>query len=271
MSEQDSTANDYALAKYLDERVAAIFALVADHYNHDLPDLDDINRSYVLLVHELKQLYDRNPKLSGIRENICWRSFSTLDAIDPYDLYEYSDDYKNHGIQHISQVKSLSIIAGKEEPDLTPELKKILDEANTSVTTFIAELDKVAPSVKNWCIAEYTLTYKYGVILINDVLKLKKSHDGSVLDKLMLQAVAKPNTLFPPQLDGKRTISTIISNAGFTVPLRKLFFPEIGKSRGVLFRPSVSSETAKSERIDTTELDLQLKELGAATKPISPF
>lgn len=94
MGQENSTANDYALAKILNERVSSIFAFVADHRNADLPDLSDINRSYALLVNELQTLYARHEKLSNIGENICWRTFRTIDTIDPYTLYEYSDDYK---------------------------------------------------------------------------------------------------------------------------------------------------------------------------------
>jgi hypothetical protein len=39
-----------------------MFALVADNFNNDIPDLADINRSYVLMVAELKKLYERKLK-----------------------------------------------------------------------------------------------------------------------------------------------------------------------------------------------------------------
>jgi hypothetical protein len=277
VSEQNSTAKDYALAKYLNERVAAIFALVADNYKY-VSDPTNINRSYVLLVHELKQLYERNPKLSGIRENICWRTFDTLDAMDPYDLYEYSDDYINHGIQHISQVNSLCIIAGEEEPDISPELQKVLDEAGKNVNTLITELDEAQKqresNIKGWFIPEYNLTYDEmrGIIKINGVYQLNKrsTNDGSNIDKLLKQALAKPNESFIPQLnDTQKNLSTILSNAGFDITLRQLFFPTARKGKGIFCRPVVSRTVVDDESIDTTDLDLKLKEAGATTKPVS--
>ena len=146
VSEQNNTINDYAVAKYLNERVVTIFALVADYHN-GLPVLTDLNLSYVLMVNELKKLYKRNTELSSVKENICWRTFETIDSIDPYALFEYSDGYRNHGNDHISKVNSLCIVAGKEMSDITPEMQKILNEAKKNVTAF----------VENSLISEYTL------------------------------------------------------------------------------------------------------------------
>lgn len=277
MNNKFDQANDYALAKYLDERVAAIFALVTDHYKY-ISDLTDINRSYVLLVHELKQLYDRNPKLKQIRPTICWRVYDTLDAMDPYDIYEYGDDYNEQGTQHISQVNSLCIISGKEGPDITPELQKILDEASKNVNALVAELDEAErqreANTKGWFIPEYTLTYDEmrGLIKINGVYQLNKrsTNDGSNVDKLLKQALAKPNEAFPPQLnDTKKNLSTILSNVGFDATLRQLFFPTARKGKGVFCRPKVTRAEADAEHIDTTDLDLKLKEAGAITQPVS--
>lgn len=269
MSEQN-TANDYAVAKYLNERVVAFFALVADYYHNDLPDLTDINRSYVLLVNELKQLYDRNPELSRIQEKICWRTFETIDAIDPYTLYEYSDDYRNHGNDHISKVNSLCIVAGKEEPDLTPELKKILDEANKNVTTFMAELDKIKPDTKDWYIPKYTFTMtNAGVLLVNgvpDMLKVNKTQAGSANTKLLEEALrhsdGKP---YKSTVSITRTLSTALSELGFAGVFRKLFFPPVHNKgqNELVFRHEITLEQVKAEGIDTHNLDLKLKQAGA--------
>lgn len=279
MNEQKSNASDYALAKYLNERVVAIFALVVDNYKY-VSDLTDINRSYVLLVHELKRLYDRNPKLKQIRPTICWRVYDTLDAMDPYDIFEYGDDYKEQGYQHISQVNSLCIIAGKEKPDITPEIQKLLDVASKNVNDLIAELEEAEKqreaSTKGWFIPEYTLTYDEmrGVIKINDVYQLNKrsTNDGSNVDKLLRQALTKPNEAFTPELNNtKKNLSTILSNVGFDTTLRSLFFPTARKGKGVFCRPVVTRAEADAEGIDTVELDMKLKEHGANTKPVSPF
>ncbi len=262
MSEQKSNANDYALAKFLNERVIAMFALVADNFNKDLPDLTDINRSYVLLVAELKKLYGRNPELSSIRENICWRTFGTLDAIDSYDLYEYSDDYKNHGIQHVSKVNALAINAHKEKPDITPELQRILDEAKANVTVF----------ANNWFIPVYTFEITgSGVLLVNGiegVMNVKKVNASSTIDEILNEAKANPNTTFLPNLKGhrlKRGLRTTLAEVGFTGAIEKLFMPVMDNQRGVHFRPQVTRAEAYKEKIDLSALDEKLKHLGAET------
>ncbi len=262
MSEQKSNANDYALAKYLNERVIAMFALVADNFNKDLPDLTDINRSYVLLVAELKKLYGRNPELSSIRENICWRTFGTLDAIDSYDLYEYSDDYKNHGIQHVSKVNALAINAHKEKPDITLELQKILDEAKINVTAF----------ANNWFIPVYTFEItEAGVLLVNGIegaMSVKKVQSGSTLDDVLNEAKFRPNETFMPSLIGhrlKRGLRTALVEVGFTGAIERLFMPVMDNQRGIHFRPRVTRTEANKEKIDLSALDKSLKHHGAET------
>lgn len=140
MSEHTDIANDYALAKHLNEHAIAIFTLVNDHRN--TPDITAVNRSYVLLVNELKQIYTRQPELHEIRESICWRHFDNLGYIheEAGGYLEYVDDY---GQSHNTKVHNLCIITGKENPDITSQLKKILDEADKNVADFRAELDKM--------------------------------------------------------------------------------------------------------------------------------
>ena len=262
MSEQKSNANDYALAKHLNDRVVAMFAVVADNFNKDLPDLTDINRSYVLLVDVLKKLYDRNPELSNIRENICWRTFGTLDAIDSYDLYEYTDDYKNHGIQHISKINALAINAHEEKPDITPELQKVLDEAKINVAAF----------ANNWFIPVYTFEITgAGVLLVNGiagVMNVNKVNASSTIDEILNEAKAKPNETFIPDLKNhrlKRGLRTALAEVGFTGAIEKLFMPIMDNQKGIHFRPQVTRTEANKEKIDLTALDEKLKHLGAET------
>lgn len=263
MSEQNSTANDYALAKYLNERVVAIFALIAD-YHKDLSDLTDINRSYVLLVKELKEIYTRNSELTDIKENICWRTFDTIDAIDPFTLWEYSDDYNNHGNSHISKVNSLCVISGKEKPDISPELKKIIDEAKKNVADF----------VDAWLIPEYTFDItEGGVLLVNGiegVMNVNKVQAGSPTEMALTQAKTKPNKTFVPDLGKedyklKRGLTTSLKDLGFKGALKKLFMPVMDEQRGIRLRPVVTRTQANKELIDLVELDKTLKSLGAET------
>jgi hypothetical protein len=59
----------------------------------------------------------------------------------------------------------------------------------------------------------------------------------------------------------------VLSSAGFTATLRDLFFPTVSKSKGIVFRDTVTRKQADDENIDTIELDLKLKELGASIEP----
>jgi hypothetical protein len=264
MSKQIDPANDYALAKYLDERVVAIFAMVANTRG-DLPDLTNINRSYVLMVNELKQIYKRNDKLGDIRDNICWRTFGSIDAMDPYLLYEYSDDYRNHGNDHISKVNELCIVSGKEEQsNLTLELQNIIDGARISVGQFIA----------NQIIPKYTFEMTgNGTLLVNGVtgiMKVTKVQASSTTDMILTQAKDQPGILFVPEVKAfskKRGLRTFLAEVGFTGAIEKLFFPVMDNKNGLMFRPTVTRAEAEKEMIDLTKLDTDLKALGARYIP----
>ncbi len=263
MIQENSKANDYALARYLNERVVKIFALVADHQKHDLPDLSAINRSYVLLVHELKQLYDRNSELSSIGDNICWRTFATIDAIDPYTLFEYSDDNRNHGNDHIAKVNSLCIISGKEEPDIPSELNVVLDEATKNMVAF----------AESWLIPLYTFDItEAGVLLVNGVegvMNVRKVQAGSPTELALAQAKTRPDTIFKPDLGKisayKRGLTASLKDMGFKGAIGQLFMPDMDDRRGIRFRPMVTRTQANEELIDLTELDQKLKSFGAKT------
>ncbi len=267
LNEPDRKPNDYALAKYLNERVIAIFALVADQRN--TPDTTAINRSYVLLVNELKKLYARNPELQKLSQHICWQAFDHVEYIHN-DLWEYTNNSNNdYGQSHNAEVNRLCISSGKETPDFTPEIKKIVDEANKSVTAFLAELDEDEPTqYKDWFIPQYTFTYGTdGSMLVNGikgVMKVKKTQAGSASARLLEQATAKPNELFKPNLGNySRNLSTTLSGIGFSGTLRDLFFPQVSEDRGLLYRPVVSRADADAQHIDTAKLDDKLKKLGA--------
>jgi len=279
LSEPNRKANDYALAKHLNERAIAIFALVAD-IRGSWPDVTDLNRSYVLLVDELKKLYERNAELSKIKETICWQVFDVIDYLEPSKLYDYTSNVDDYGHEHNSKVNRLCISTDKQVPDIPAILKKTLSEADKNITAFTVELDEMRAqreaSTKGWLIPEYILTYDdiRGVIKINGVYQLNKrsTNDGSNIDMLLTQALAKPNEPFTPILnDTLKNLSSILSGVGFDPTLRKLFFPTARKGKGIFWRPVVSRAEADDERIDTADLDLKLKEEGATTKPVSPF
>lgn len=266
----DLKANDYAIAKALNERVTTIFELFAHSDTRSL-DITAINKSYVLLVNTLKKIYARNDELKVIERKPVWEYFDIIEGLE-HDISQYTNDWDNdNGQSHNARVNKLCIVAGKEAPDYTPDLKLIVQDADKAITAFRKQVDDqklretVSEAEKDWYIPEYKLLYNTnGIILVNGVLKIKKTQAGSASSKLMEQATEHPNTLFKPDL-GKysRNLSTTLSGMGFTSTLRALFFPTVSEDKGIVFRPNVTRATADDDRISTTELDLQLKQLGA--------
>lgn len=264
----DLKANDYALAKHLNERAIGLFSLVADHNN--TPDISAINRSYILIVDELKKLYSREPELEQINEHICWKTFDRLEYIHN-DLWEYTNDTSSdYGQSHNAQVNRLCIVNDREMPYLTPKVKKIVDEAEKNDKAFYVAIEDDMPTEYDGrFIPEYTLEYKDdGTILINGVLKLKKTQAGQSSDMIMSQSFQHDGQKepFKPNLATKRQLTTIIGDMGFDKTLRALFFPTISKDKGLVFRSRVTRIKADVQRIDTSQLDSKLKKLGANTE-----
>jgi hypothetical protein len=273
-----SQANDYALAKALNELVKGIMVQVYASVGLDKAkdkDLDGLNRAYILLTQELETIYSRSPELQSLKPEPIWRRYDLLKG-SSQAIAEYIHDSGDFGDEHNIRVEKLCIIAGVDTPALTPNQRELVKstEALTSehmkmVEESLANKESSPKFEYGWQITSYYLTYKPdGTILINDVLKLKKVHAGSITEKLLEQSIKNPNTKFKPNL-GKtsRNISTIISSAGFTPVLRDLFFPTANNDT-VVFRPYVSKLQADIERIDREELDVQLRENGAICKVI---
>jgi len=273
-----SQANDYAVAKALNGLVNGIMAFMYVAGAHDLSkdhQLTEINRAYILLTHELENIYARNPELLAIKPDPIWRRFDVLKHSN-WDIKDYIDDTDDTGHAHTLRVERLCIIAGIDDPSYTPEQQKLVKSADSVIRKYGQNLvkaseDMKASKVDDWQIPEYTLIYKPdGTVLINDVLKLKKAHAGSTTERLLEQALKSPQTLFMPDIGHTtRNLSTILSSAGFTKELRELFFPTVSNSKGIVFRPTVARQQADNEKIDTSELDIKLKELGAITEPKS--
>ncbi|MEX0881584.1 MAG: hypothetical protein WDZ34_01780 [Candidatus Saccharimonadales bacterium] len=268
LSAPERKTNDFALAKALNERVTDIFDLVSS----DKLDTKAINKSYVLMVNELKKIYARNTELSDIEISPIWKHFDIIEGAE-YEISEYIHTWDNDsGQRHNAKVNKLCIISNKETPEYTPEIKELLVNANKSIADYRRQIDQQkrqkANDSRDWFISEYILTYtEDGTILINNVLKLKKTQAGSTATKLMEQAIKQPNTLFKPELgQTARNISTILSSLGFSGTLRTLFFPVVSTSKGIKFRTAISRATADTEHIDTAELDVRLEELGARTE-----
>lgn len=285
MTKELTNDSDYAVARELHDRANKLLAAVTQlnqAYNYDDPfsEYHEIivlmNRPYVLLVNELEKLYAKNITLSKLNQEpktkATWTIFNTIESSDQ-DIYAYLIEHKNNeDFAHLAQTNRLAIIAGKESPNFTPELKKIIEEADDVFETFVKRLAQWStrrPKKKSkgfHYIMNYNLKYEdNGSIVINEVLVLKKTQSGSAPRKLMEQAVKHPYELFKPELGQlNRNLTNVLSDMGITGSLKELFFP-IANKDGVKFRPSVNFTTAEEERIDTIELDKKLKELGAKT------
>jgi|JI10StandDraft_1071094.scaffolds.fasta_scaffold03142_21 hypothetical protein len=147
MSENDNNANDYALARIMNERVIRIFALLDTL--RDLPDFSTLNRSYVLLANELKQIYARQPELQKAGGTICWRVMDNVELfhenIAEYKTlaYEYTNSGADYGEEHNSNVNMLCIKANIDKPIIPTEIEKLLTEADSNIKAFQYELDKM--------------------------------------------------------------------------------------------------------------------------------
>jgi hypothetical protein len=274
--EQSTNSNDYAVAKVLNEHVAALILMVpiADSFGlQENFELKEINKAYVLLTDELEKLYDRNPKLLSITPEPVWRRFEVLES-STWEINEYFEDPDNTILQtHIAKVDRLCIISGTETATLPTKQQELIEYADLVRSKYGKLLQETRDANKlkaanNWHITEYTLTYKPdGTLLVNDVLKLKKAHAGSATERLLEQALKSPHVLFKPDLgQTSRNLSTVLSSTGITPTLRQLFFPTVNSNKGIIFRPTITREQADNNNIDTTELDLELKKLGAEVK-----
>lgn len=271
--------NDFAVAKALNESVINLFEILMMYQvivRHEKFDKDELNRAYIFLVDELQKIYARNPELRDIKPESTWKKFDLL--LPMYDVSKYleSDD---GGKSHNARVEKLSMLAGEEEPRLTDDQKKLVEYVNTLVnkyTEIIIEEHKKSPKnevdLPTFYIHKFTLTYKQdGTVLINDVLKLKKVHAGSISEHLLEQCIKNPNKLFKPKLGRtSRNISTILSSIGITPIMRDLFFPIVSDERGVLFRPAVTFREALNDRIRTREFEEELMKHGAIPHLVTP-
>ncbi len=271
-------ANDFALAKALNERTTAIIKTIANAYQYNSflatdMDIKQLNKSYVLLVNELEKIYGRNKELASISVTPAWKHFDIIEGTE-WEISEHiNQNHNDAGQSHVAQVNRLCIITGADKPNFLPALvKQIIDEADEAILAYKTILDEEkklnVTHKRTWFIPEYKVTYSLdGTILVNNVLRLKKVHAGSVPDKLMEQATQNHDKVFKPNLgQTTRNISTTLSSMGFSGTLRLLFFPSVSKDKGILYRPVISRKTVDAEHIDTTELDTNLKKLGAITK-----
>lgn len=276
-NENSTRTNDFAVTKSLNDLVKGIIVLLYVGIGQDLAkdsDIDGLNRAYILLTNEIEKIYSRYPELQELKPDPIWKHFDVLKG-STEALADHINDTDDFGHNHNLRVEKLCIIYGAEEPNYTHEQQKLVKAANDLTVKYVEILKDTHSKNSSkkveygWEIFEYGLTYKPdGTILINHALKLKKVHAGSITEKLLEQSIKNPNKKFKPDL-GKtsRNISTIISSAGFTPVLRDLFFPTVSGDT-IVFRPYITKHQADIERIDRSELDLQLRENGALCRVV---
>jgi len=276
---KSSQANDYAVAKALNDQVKGILSVIFAGYGLDMAkdkDIEGLNRAYILLIHELEAIYSRYQELQELKPKPIWKRFDMLKGSSD-TITDYIIDTDDFGYRHNLRVEKLCIITGIDNPEYTTNQQDLINYTETVVSDYVNRIkiafadNEISTNVEYISeIFEYSLKYKQdGTILINQVLKLKKVHAGSITEKLLEQSIKNPDTKFKPDL-GKtsRNLSTIISSAGFTPVLRELFFPTVSGDT-VVFRPYVSKSQADLERIDRTELDIKLKENGALCRVVA--
>jgi hypothetical protein len=144
---ENTTANDYALAKVLNERLITIFSLLDTQ--QDLPDYSALNRSYVLLRDEVKQIYERQPELQNAGGSICWKVMQNIELfhenIGEYKstAFDYANSGADYGEEHNSIVNMLCIKAEIDKPVIPPHIKKLLSDAENNIEVFKYELAKM--------------------------------------------------------------------------------------------------------------------------------
>ena len=271
--------NDFAVAKALNESVMSLFDVLMMYQiivRHERFDKDEINRAYIFLIDDLQKIYDKNPELQNIEPEPTWKKFDLL--IPMYDVSKYLED-NDGGKSHNARVEKLCILAGEEEPNLTEDQKKLVEYVDTVVAKYLGiviEEHEKAPKeevdMPLFYIPKFTFTYKQDcTVLINDVLKLKKVHAGSISEHLLEQCMKNPNKLFKPKLGRtSRNISTILSSIGITPIMRDLFFSIVSDEKGVLFRPTVTFREALNNRIRTREFEKELMKHGAIPHLVTP-
>lgn len=284
LSGQRNKPNDYAIAKALNERASKMFNLVADYANFGgLKNFDEnitlINRQYVLVAHELNKIYQRNPELQEAEQSQTpiWRMFDVLEGRE-YEISKFIYYHENTaGLTHNAQVNKLAIISHNEEPKYNEEQSNLIKETDIAIKAFAKEVDQITNpqdytdsySDDISYIPNYQLEYtENGNIIINEVLKLKKTQGGSAMDELLTQAIAHDGkgTFKPDLKTNTRKLSTNVGALlGSNNTLKDLFFPVVSERNGISFRSKVSRATAHKEGIQTSELDTKLKELGAKT------
>jgi len=161
-SREPTNSNDYALANKLDTTVTYLVHSLCylfkqieylDYDEEYFHLIKNANRPYILLVYELDALYSRNEPLAKLNQDPNTRAiWNHIDAIEgnTHLLLEFGKDFKYivDMNNHSAQVERLVIIAGQEEAILTPELEKLIKEADIAGAMVALHAQKIRPKSK---------------------------------------------------------------------------------------------------------------------------
>ncbi len=262
--------NAFAIATELNERVSKIAWLVSENVKYssavELDDMSAVNKYYVLLTNELAGIYQCRPELTDVQPKPVWHNIATIDGNVEKIAHMVANGQLKKDEEHIAQIKRFAIISGKENIDVSSSVADLIRQADTAISSFQRKVERhISNSFidEDAVIQKYSFEYKAnGTIMVNGILKLKKVHAGSLLDKLLEQASKHPNEMHMPSLgQTRRSLSTLVSDISTIGSIRLLFFPTVRQDKGVYFRPIVTRRTALSEGIDTNEIDELLSEL----------
>lgn len=263
MSENTDTANDYALARLLNEREIQIFSLLADH--KDIPDTTDVNRSYVLLADELKQIYARQPELKDIGQPICWRVMSNLELfhenIGEYKTlaWEYTNSGADYGEEHNANVTTLCIRANATKPQVPPQLEKLLSDADRNIKAFQYELDKMNAklSIEGFSIPvvsvgekKYRFTSMRDGLVLNIIDHCLSKHPNEQIDFDTLKSELKELDIkVPAKTNIKEQIRTSRFGAEQALNPFVTAFP-----KAIIVRPTVELSDEQIKLIELTSI-----------------
>lgn len=258
MSENTDTANDYALARLLNEREIHMFSLLDTL--KDLPDFSALNRSYVLLREELIQIYDRQPELQNVRGDICWRVMPNIELfhenIGEYKTiaFEYANSGSDYGQHHNADVTTLCIKAGISKPVIPPRIQKLLSEADNNIKAFQYELDKMNAklSIEGFSIPVVTVgetKYHFSSMRDGPILSIiahcLSNHPNEQIDFVTLKSELKElNIKVPAKFNIKDQIRTSHFGAGKPLSPFVTAFP-----KAVIVRSTVELSDEQIEQI----------------------
>lgn len=262
-NKQNDPANDYALAKILNECEIRIFSLLANH--KDIPDTTFVNRSFVLIADELKLIYKRQPKLEEIGQPICWQVMSNLELfhenIGEYKTlaWEYTNSGADYGEEHNASVTSLCIREPIAKPEIPFRIKQLLTEAESNIKAFQYELDKMNAKLS---IEGFTIP----VVSVGEKeYRFSSMRDGGLVLKIIEHCLKNhPNE----QIDFD-TLKSELNELDIKVPGKTNIREQIRKSRfgdGKPLKPFVSAYPRAILVRPTVELrDEQLEQIKMAS------